>query len=113
MPAFVSTLAFRLIAAGAIVFLLLVAIKSCTGSQQKVAQATQDARSATATAETAQDAARVVIERSAADVSVDELVRQTTKEMDNADTPQAASRAARSSICRMSNYRDDPACKLQ
>ena len=113
MPAFISSLAFKLISAGAIVLILLLAVSQCTGQRQRAAQATQDARSATATAETAQDAARVVIKRSASDMSVDELVRQTTKEMDNAETPQAASRAARSSICRMPNYRDDPACKLQ
>lgn len=99
MPSFVSSMAFRLIAAGAIVFLMLVAMKSCTGSQQKAAQATQDARSATATAETAQDAARVVVERSASDMSVDELVRQTTKEMDNAEDPKASAAAARRAIC--------------
>ena len=98
MPTFVSTLAFKLIAAGAIVLILLLAVSQCTGQRQKAAQATQDARSATATAETAQDAARVVIERSAADVSVDELVRQTTKEMDNAKTPEEAGRVARSAI---------------
>ena len=113
MPAFVSTLAFRLIAAGVIVFLLLFAMKSCSGSQQKVAQATQDARSATATAETAQDAARVVIERGASDMSVDSLVRETAKEIDNAATPQDAGRAARSAICSLPNYSADAACKLR
>ena len=113
MPAFVSTLTFRLIAAGAIVLILLLAVSQCTGQREKAAQATQDARSATATAETAQDAARVVIERSAADVSVDSLVRETAKEIDNAATPQDAGRAARSAICSLPNYSADAACKLR
>ena len=71
----------------------------CTGQRQKAAQATQDARSATATAENARDAVKTVIERSGADMSVDALVRETHKEMDNAENPKASGDRARRAVC--------------
>ena len=105
MPTFVSTLAFKLIAAGAIVFLLLVAMKSCTGNQQKAAQATQDARSATATAETAIDVVETVIAGSGRDATLDELATEAQKEIANATDVKVSRASAIAAICRLS---DDP-----
>lgn len=75
-------------------------------------QPKQDARSAKASAETAKETAQIVIDRAESDASVDELVRETAKEIDNAPSPKAAGDAARAAICRMPNYRHDPSCKL-
>lgn len=113
MPAFFGSVAFRLIAIGTVFLIVLIAVTQCSGQRQKAAQAGQDARSATATAETAKDAARTVIDRSEADASIDDLVAETTKEIENAETPEAAGNAARAAICRMPNYSADPACKLR
>ena len=77
------------------------------------AQPKQDARSANATAETAKDVAETVIERASDEATVDDLVEETAKEIDNATSPKAAGDAARAAICRMPNYRDDAACKLR
>lgn len=112
MPSFISTLAFRLIAAGVIVLILLFAVSQCTGQRKVAEQAKQDARSSNATAETAKDAAATVIKRADEDASVDELIEATAKEIDNAKTPEDAGRAARAAVCRMPNYRNDPTCKL-
>lgn len=73
------------------------------------AQPKQDARSANATAETAIEAAEVAIERSGEDASIDRLVENTAKLIDTLPPPEAA-KAARSAICSMSEYKDDPKC---
>ena len=113
MRGFISSLAFKLIAASVVVLILLVSVKSCTGARERAAQSQQDARGAKASAETAKDAAATVIKRADANATVDELVRETAKEIENAKTPQDAGRSAHFAICQLPNYRLDPACKLQ
>lgn len=95
---FASTAA-KLIGFSIIALIILVAVTQCTGQRQKATQASQDARSATATAETAKNAAKTVIERNGADTSVDDLVGETVKEMDNAQDEKASAAAARRAIC--------------
>lgn len=110
MPAFVSSLAFKLIAAGVVALILLVSVKSCTGARERAAQSQQDARGAKASAETAKGAAATVIKRADADATVDELVRETAKEIENAKTPQEAAQKARSAICGFPEYKGSPQC---
>lgn len=74
------------------------------------AQPKQDARSANATAETAKETAAAVIMRAESDATVDELVRETAKEIDGAKTPQEAASKARSAICSFPAYQGDPQC---
>lgn len=73
------------------------------------AQPKQDARSANATAETAKEAASVVIDRASTDASVDQLVAETAKQIDTLPLPEAA-KAARKAICQLEEYRNAEGC---
>lgn len=88
-------------------------IRSCSDGRQAAEQGKQDSRSSEALAETAKDAAATVIAQAEDEASVDDLVAATIEEIDNAPTEQAAGDAARAAICRMPDYRDDPACRVQ
>ena len=78
--------------------------------ENTLADAENSLRELAALAETAQDAAATVIDRAEADASVDALVEQTIQEIDNAPSDEAAGAAARAAVCRLPEYRDDPAC---
>ena len=91
----------------------ILSVKSCLGNRQQAEQGRQDSRSADATAKTAQDAANTVIERADKDATVDELVSETQKEIENASDEKASRRAALRAICSLPEHRDDPACELQ
>ena len=88
-------------------------VRSCADDRQEAEQSRQDSRSSTALAETAKDAAATVIARAEDETSVDELVAATIEEIENAPSDKAAGDAARAAICRMPDYRDDPACRVQ
>jgi len=96
---YLASTAAKVIIGVIILLVLIVSVKSCTGGRQKAAQGQQDTRTATATQETAIDAAQTVIERSEKDATVDELVAATVKEMDNAKDPKASADSARRAIC--------------
>ena len=106
---YLATTAAKIIAA--LVFALIIAAVILWFTWDDDEQPKQDARSANATAETAKETAATVIERAAADATVDELVRETAKEIDNAKTPQEAASKARSAICSFPEYKDAPQCK--
>jgi hypothetical protein len=76
-------------------------------------QPKQEARSAKASAETAMDAARTVIDRSQGDRSIDELVKETSEAIENETDPKVAGDLARDAICRLLDNGSDPACKLR
>lgn len=97
---------------GLIVLLVLVVLRSCSDGRHEAAQVKQDVRSSAALAETAREAAATVIDQAAEEASVDELVAATIEEIENAPTDQAAGAAARHAICRLPEYRADPACRL-
>ena len=111
MPAFVYTLAFKLIAAGVVVLILLVSVKSCTGARERAAQSQQDARGAKASAETAKDAAATVIANAERNATTDELVAETVKEMDNVEDPKQSAALARIAICQLLHDTCEPATK--
>jgi hypothetical protein len=108
VPDFLASTAARLIA-GLAVLLLIVAFVLWL-KWDDAAQPKQDARSANAAAETAKETAATVIDRAEADATVDELVRETAKEIDAAATPQEAAAKARRAICSFAEYKDTPQC---
>lgn len=109
MTTFISSLAFKLIAIGAVVLILLFAVSQCTGQRKAAEQANQDARSSGATAETAQDAMVTAINRLGDDAEVDTLVRETARQIDTLP-PQEAAKVARKAICSLPEYAKDAQC---
>jgi len=100
---------------GALVLALvaLVAVRSCTGIREVAEQSKQDARSGEALAGAASVAVELVIERADEEATVNELVAEAIKEIENAPSDQAAGDAARAAICGLPNFSDDPACAVQ
>ena len=96
-----------------LVFALLAVSLFWWASWDNTAQPKQDARSANATAETAMEAAQVVIDRSDGERSIDDMVNETTKAIENETDPKVAGDLARASICRLLDNRNDPACVVQ
>ena len=96
-----------------VVLALVIAVRSCSGNHQKAEQGKQDSRSAAATAETAKDAAKTVIDQAREEASIDDLVDQTQKEIDDAKDEKDSRRAAVRAICGLPEYRDHASCKLQ
>ena len=96
-----------------VVLALVIAVRSCSGNHQKAEQGKQDSRSAAATAETAKDAAKTVIDQAREEASIDDLVDQTQKEIDDAKDEKDSRRAAVRAICSLPEYRDHASCKLQ
>lgn len=92
---------------------LIVAVKSCGSGRDAAEQGRQDTRSGEALAETAREAAATAIARAGEEASVDQLVAAATQEIENAPSDEAAGNAARAAICRLPDYRDDPACRVQ
>lgn len=82
-------------------------------SWDDTAQPKQDARSANATAETAMETAQVVIDRSQGERSIDDLVAETSKAIENETDPKIAGDLARDAICKLLHDSNDPACQLQ
>lgn len=111
MPEFIASTAFKIIAAVVLALVVLISIKSCTGSRQKAAQAQQDVRVGEATTATAIEAANVVIANAEENATVDELVAATVKEMDSAETPKASAASARRAICDIMPDSCQPATK--
>ena len=92
-----ATTARKIISGVMLALIILLAFLWLTRGNKE--QAKQDVRSANAVAETAKDAAKTVIERAGKDATVDDLVEQTAKEIDNAPNDKAAGDAARRAIC--------------
>lgn len=113
MPTFLSSLAAKIIMVVVVIAFLLLAFKSCTDGRKAGEQGKQDTRSAAAMAETAKEAAETVIEQAGEEASIDELVSQTQKEIEDATDEKGSRRAAMRAICSLPDYRGDPACKLQ
>lgn len=98
--------------AGLLTLLVAVLVLTWRAGRDDAAQGRQDSRSSAALAETAQDAAATVIEQAADEATVDQLVAATMEEIDNAPSDEAAGAAARAAVCRLPEYRADPACRL-
>lgn len=98
---FISSLAFKLITAGLLVLIILFTLNRCDAARKQAAQARQDSAGATATSETAIDAAQTVIERSESDATLDQLVTETQKEIQNATDSKVSRATAANAICGM------------
>ena len=92
----------------ALIVILALIVRDCQAG--RAVQVKQDIRSASAAAQTAQAAAVTVTGRAAADASIDQLVNATILEVENATDTKISGSAARAAICRMPDYRNDPAC---
>ena len=110
MTKFISSLAFKLIAAGVVVLILLVSVKSCTGARQKAAQSQQDARGAKASAETAKDVVGTVLDRADSNATLDELVIEVQKELANAPDVKVSRAATVAAICRVPDVSKPAGC---
>ena len=108
---FFATQVGKIIIGGVIIAILLVTVKSCMGSREAAEQAKQDARSANATAETAKEVVDRVVEQADTEADIDDLVNDAAKEIENAETPKAARRAAINAICKLPAYQANPTCK--
>jgi len=80
-------------------------------SWDDTAQPRQDARSANAAAMSAKEAAETVIENASDSATVDQLVTEAAKRIEDAPTPEAAALEARSAICAFAEYRNKPECR--
>ncbi len=92
-----ATTASKLIAGVVILAIIVIGVLWLRGSG--TAQLKQDVRSADAQAETALESAAIVIDNAKAGATVDQLVAETVKEMDNAQDEKASAIAARRAIC--------------
>ncbi len=111
MPAFLSSLAFKLIAGAVLILIVLVSVTQCTGQRKAAEQAKQDARGSDAMAVTAKEAAETVIQNASDSATVDQLVTAAAKRIEDAPTPEVAAIEARSAICAFPEYRNKPECR--
>jgi len=96
---FLATTASKLIAGGVILLIIVIGVLWLRGSGKE--QLKQDVRSADAQTETALESAAIVIENAKDGATVDQLVNETVKEMDNAPDDKAAAASARRAICEL------------
>ena len=73
-------------------------------------QGKQDHKEATASTETAKGVAATVIANAEDNASLDDLVTETQKEIENATDSKVSGAAARAAICSMPDYRDHSSC---
>jgi len=104
-----ATTASKIIAGLALLALLLALY--VWFSWDDTAQPRQDARSANAAAMSAKEAAKTVIENASDSATVDQLVTEAAKRIEDAPTPEAAALEARSAICSFAEYRNKPECR--
>lgn len=107
MNSFLASTVGRVIGALAFLSVALVVILWLRGDDAE--QSKQVARSAKASVEAAHEAAQTVIDRAEADSSVDSLVAETARQIDNLP-PAEAAQAARTAICSLPEYKDAPEC---
>lgn len=99
-----------------ILMLLAVAVLSigyCSLKRGEAGQAKQTTRSSEAIADAAENAVAVVINANGREASVDAVVAQAEKEIDNAPDPAVRRAAALRAVCGLPEYRKDPACAVQ
>jgi hypothetical protein len=96
--------------------LLVAAILSvgyCSLKRGAAEQAEQTTKSSEALADSAEQAVAVVINSNEREASVDAVVAQAEKEIDNAPDPVARRAAALRAVCGLPEYSRDPACAVQ
>lgn len=88
-----------------------IAARSCVPDPGP--QARQDVKSSDAVAVAARDAVATVVASADREKSVDAVVSQAVKEIDNAPNPAVARSAVVNAVCGMRAYRDRPECTMQ
>jgi|GEM_PF-2543045 len=101
LPKFLTTLAAKLIMAAILVAVVLLSVKSCSDGRKAGEQGKQAGREAVAATETAKDVAATVIANAEENASLDDLVAETQREIENATDAKVSGAAARAAICRM------------
>lgn len=101
-----------LIVAGVLFALVFFAVvQSCTSDDTD--QVEQTTRSSEAIANAAENAVATVINANERDASIDEIVSQAEKEIDNAPNAAVARAATIRAVCLLAEYRNDPACAVR
>ena len=98
----------------ALIALLAVAVLSvgyCSLNNRAAQQAKQTTRSSEAIADAAEQAVGVVINSNARDTSVDAVVTQAAKDIDNAPDDATRRAAALAAVCSLPEYSRDSRCK--
>lgn len=96
--------------------LLVIAILSigyCSLRRGAAEQAEQTTKSSEALADAAENAVAMVVNANDREASVDAVVAQAEKEIDNAPNPAIRRAAALRAVCGLPEYRQDPACSVQ
>lgn len=88
-------------------------VARCVWKGGAAQQAEQTTASSEALASAAESAVETVTNANARETSVDNLVTEAAKEIDNAPSPEAARAAALRAVCLLPEYRADPSCKVQ
>lgn len=90
-----------------------IGIGYCSLQRTATGQAKQTTRSSEAIADAAEQAVATVINTNEREASVDAVVAQAAKEIDNAPDPATARAAAFRAVCGLPEYSRDPACAVQ
>lgn len=96
-----------------VTLLSTLAVGKCVLDNRAAKQAEQTTRSSDAIATAAEQAVATITNSSNREASVDEVVAQAAKEIDNAPTSSAARAAALNAVCVLPEYRLDPACAVR
>jgi hypothetical protein len=102
-----------LLAVLVVALVAFVAGKFMFNGPGKVHQAQTEARSAAAMQAAGAEAVSTVLNQADEEMSLHELVAQSSKEIDNAPNPAAARAATLGAACELRLYRDDPACTVR
>ncbi len=103
MPKFLTSIVAKAIIGLILALALLFSVKSCVDGRKAGEQGKQAEREATAATETARDAAATVISNADENASLDDLVKATQEEIENATDSKVSRATAIDAICRMHN----------
>ncbi len=108
-PKFAKPALYAIIAA---MVLSALGIGKCVLDNRAAEQAKQTTRSSEAIADAAEQAVGTIINTGNRENSINDVVSQAAKEIDNAPDPSTARAAALGAVCRLPEYTHDPACAV-
>ncbi len=98
---------------GVILAVCAFGVARCIWKGGAAQQAEQTTKSGEALADAAENAVETVTNAHAREASIDTIVEEAAKEIDNAPSPEAARAATLRAVCVLEEYRLDPACTVQ
>lgn len=101
------------IIAAAVIAILTLSFCVLTRDGGKSEQAEQGVRSNEALADAAASAVKTVTQGNDRERSIDQIVAQAEKEIDNAPSPAARRAATIAAVCSLPDYRDHPSCQVR